>query len=806
MGAISLVARREMQRRWASLAGLALIVAIVSAAITTAFVGAQRASSSVERFRDWADASDLSFQASDQDHADEMLDAALGLPDAAAVAERRIVNAFLVDNPLSDIAIQTDPAGRWSVDIDRPLLLAGRAPDPDQPDEIVLNELAADETGLRVGDHVTANTWTAQDLEALFDDAGFPGFHGPVLDLEVVGIGRFLDDLAAEVQRTAPYAWAPASFLTAHPEIGVWPGAVYVRLADDDGALERVTSVLGPLQQPADLADPAATGAGGTYNPASTAEDDYLRVARDAGNSLAAALVIFAISVLVLGGVVVGQATMRVLLASSDTADTLFQLGLSRRRTAAALTLPVAAAGSAGVVVGAAIAVALSPLLPVGVARSAEIDPGVRIAFPITLAVAGFVVVVLVAFAFSEARWSPRRRDTVRHPSPAVFAGLSRYGSLPPAVATGVQLVVDPGRGSRRLPIRSGVTALVIGLAAVSAASVVGASSRGLEHHPAWWGWNWSSVPDAFSEQDTTTLMSQLASDERVDGVGVLEVGTVLAGGEPLSAYAIDSLSGDVSFTVDRGRLPHSPTETALGEQTASDLGVGVGENVDVRGEDGSSRRFTIVGTVVFPYDEQQTLDEGIAFTPDGLSDFLYEPPSRSILLRYAPGLDANLVEAALSDDYELAFNKFSVPHPPASVRNLSFTADVASTLGLFFAVLAVITLVHTLFVSTSRRRGDLAILRALGFERGQIRWAVIVQSLVLASLAVVIGIPAGLVIGRFVWRHAASGTGAIAPALTPVWFVVALVPVAVLVAVLAAWWPGRVAARHNEARWLTPE
>jgi ABC-type lipoprotein release transport system permease subunit len=188
------------------------------------------------------------------------------------------------------------------------------------------------------------------------------------------------------------------------------------------------------------------------------------------------------------------------------------------------------------------------------------------------------------------------------------------------------------------------------------------------------------------------------------------------------------------------------------------------------------------------------------------LSDFLYEPPSRSILLRYAPGLDANLVEAALSDDYELAFNKFSVPHPPASVRNLSFTADVASTLGLFFAVLAVIALVHTLFVSTSRRRGDLAILRALGFERGQIRWAVIVQSLVLASLAVVIGIPAGLVIGRFVWRHAASGTGAIAPASTPVWFVVALVPVAVLVAVLAAWWPGRVAARHNEARWLTPE
>jgi putative ABC transport system permease protein len=212
------------------------------------------------------------------------------------------------------------------------------------------------------------------------------------------------------------------------------------------------------------------------------------------------------------------------------------------------------------------------------------------------------------------------------------------------------------------------------------------------------------------------------------------------------------------------------------------------------------------VGTVVFPYDEQQTVDEGIAFTPDGLSDFLYEPPVTSVLLTYAPGLDPNDVEAALSDEYGLTFTEFSAPHPPASVRNLGFTADVARALGVFFAVLGVIALVHTLIVSTSRRRGDLAILRSLGFERRQVRWAITVQSLVLTALAVVIGIPAGLVIGRFVWRHATSGTGAIAPALTPTWFLVGLVAGAVVVAVVAAWWPGRVATRRHDARWLTPE
>ena len=55
---------------------------------------------------------------------------------------------------------------------------------------MLLNELTARVTGFGVGDTVIAQSWSEQDLEALFvPDADFPGFNGPELKLHVVGVG-----------------------------------------------------------------------------------------------------------------------------------------------------------------------------------------------------------------------------------------------------------------------------------------------------------------------------------------------------------------------------------------------------------------------------------------------------------------------------------------------------------------------------------------------------------------------------------------------------------------------------------------
>src|SRR5262245_28759756 len=139
MGAVRLLTALELRRRWLSLAAVALTVALVVCAVVAALAGARRTSTSIERFRYWAHASDGSFQSSSLEEAASLRALLATRSDVEAVAQRRLVNGFLEDRPISDIALITDPEGRYAVRVDRPRLLAGRMPAGDKPNEIVLN-------------------------------------------------------------------------------------------------------------------------------------------------------------------------------------------------------------------------------------------------------------------------------------------------------------------------------------------------------------------------------------------------------------------------------------------------------------------------------------------------------------------------------------------------------------------------------------------------------------------------------------------------------------------------------------------
>jgi ABC-type antimicrobial peptide transport system permease subunit len=96
--------------------------------------------------------------------------------------------------------------------------------------------------------------------------------------------------------------------------------------------------------------------------------------------------------------------------------------------------------------------------------------------------------------------------------------------------------------------------------------------------------------------------------------------------------------------------------------------------------------------------------------------------------------------------------------------------------------VLAAGTLVHALAVALRRRRREVALLKALGFDRSAIGRTVLLQAVSLAALGVVVGVPLGLVLGRWAWRLAARTVGVLSGPVTPV-----TVPMTVVVVLLAA-------------------
>ena len=121
-------------------------------------------------------------------------------------------------------------------------------------------------------------------------------------------------------------------------------------------------------------------------------------------------------------------------------------------------------------------------------------------------------------------------------------------------------------------------------------------------------------------------------------------------------------------------------------------------------------------------------------------------------------------------------------------------------------AVLAIGTLAHTLITGIRRRRRDLAILKTLGFVRGQIRGAIAWQATTLTVLAFVIGLPLGIAVGRRSWGLFADELGVLPDPVVPLLAILIAAPSALLLANLIAVLPGRSAARTRAALLLRNE
>ncbi len=84
--------------------------------------------------------------------------------------------------------------------------------------------------------------------------------------------------------------------------------------------------------------------------------------------------------------------------------------------------------------------------------------------------------------------------------------------------------------------------------------------------------------------------------------------------------------------------------------------------------------------------------------------------------------------------------------------------------------LLGVATIAHALTTSVRRCRRDLAILKTLGFVKDQVRAAIIAQASTLAFVAVAVGIPVGVILGRTAWLSFADRQGVVPEAALSLW------------------------------------
>ena len=183
------------------------------------------------------------------------------------------------------------------------------------------------------------------------------------------------------------------------------------------------------------------------------------------------------------------------------------------------------------------------------------------------------------------------------------------------------------------------------------------------------------------------------------------------------------------------------------------------------------------------------------------------------ILVRYRPGVprrdaDAHLQAYLARKGCELAAGCYSLTtdQRPSDIRDYTGVRDTPLVLGALLALLAVGTLTHVLLTGVHRRRRDLAVLKTLGLVRSQMLRVVSWEASALAAVALLVGLPLGIVAGRWAWALFAASSGVAAHADILVPLAAAAAAMTLLLANVIAAGPGWTAARVRPAAVLRSE
>ncbi len=175
-------------------------------------------------------------------------------------------------------------------------------------------------------------------------------------------------------------------------------------------------------------------------------------------------------------------------------------------------------------------------------------------------------------------------------------------------------------------------------------------------------------------------------------------------------------------------------------------------------------KTFRITGRgITPPIGDQGHFGEGAFLDYSGLLRiFEGGPPPQTLFVIFKPGVDhargiSDLRERIGSETEGITVD---APGLPGDLVNFGRVQNLPVILAGLLAFLASATLAHALITSIRQRRRDLAVLKTMGFVRGQIHAAVAWQATTLALVAVSLGVPLGIIGGRSLWTLFANELG----------------------------------------------
>jgi FtsX-like permease family len=544
-----------------------------------------------------------------------------------------------------------------------------------------------------------------------------------------------------------------------------------------------------------------------------------------------------------LAALIIGaQAVSRQLRAATDDAGVLRALGAGPAAATADGVLGVLAAVVAGALLAVAVAIALSPFSLFGPVRQAEPGRGVFVDATVlglgALALAGVLGGVAVVIGYRQA---PHRAAARAHAadrgSALVRAGLG--AGLGATGVAGLRFALEPGRGRTAVPVRSVLTGAVLAVTVVAATLTFGASLSYLIARPALYGWNFSYAlysTDGWGPFPAAQVTPVLKRDKLIAASTGVYFLTVQIDGQTVPAI-LSPVRPAIGPQILSGSGLNGTGDIVLGPATLAALHKRVGDKITVRlGPVIRHDTLTITGTAALPalgdtLGIHPSLSTGAILPVSDVSKASLDedgPESgpNAILIRLRPGVSqaAGLRSLQQITDYynkvvhsaqavahagptalELVANVLPVQRP-AEIVNYKSMGTMPVVLAGGVAAGAVAALGLSLVASVRRRRRDLALLKTLGFTRRQLATTVAWQSTVVAVVGLLVGVPLGIAVGRWLWIVFARELSTVPDPVVPAGSVALAAVVALVLANLVAALPGRSAARTPAALLLRAE
>ena len=857
-----MAARSQLRRRWGATVALILLVGLTGGVVIAAIAGSSRTDTAMKRFVAFSRPEDAyvtvngprppgasgfggpppnATPAQLQDYIAKTIadrEQLVRLPQVAEAgrAPYMFMSPDSEGKELGAINAFAAADGHAFRTMDRPMILHGRFARLDRPDEAIVDDTTARLRHLHVGSRVTLWSYSAQanDQAAIGAFGKYPPPDGPAYAFRVVGVARTPDDvntLPASIVGDALYQGQGQMLLTP---------AFLQKLSDDQGQpVEAMPGIEGfrirfkhgmadvpafERELPALDVRPEDVHIGGS---------DIQNAADKAQKAIhleSVALLVFAGLAGLAGLLVVGQALARQVVTDAEDNRTLAALGLGRRELLAVAMARATVIAVGGAIVALVLPVALSPLTPIGMARRAEIHPGLSV----NVAVLGLGFLAVIALTEARALLPAWRRAGARsnesldeaavRPGPLTTAVAG--SGLGPAAVAGVGMSFERGRG---FAFRTALLGTLVAVAGVVAAVTFGVSLHHLVDSPRQQGWNWDVVvgnpntADPFSGDPAAVthhdqMVAMLKANPRVRDFSGFGLADVTVNGRQVSVAGTETIKGSITNTVVEGRAPVTDDEIMLGRDPLDQLHAHVGQTVTVRAS-GQTVPMRIVGVSLQPTsgDLSPRLSQGGAMTVAGLNRVFPPSPAEvngttvqvpaipilQFAVRFRPGVHRTAAIQSLVRDFG---REVLAPYPGGEVGNLAKVDFLPYVLAGLLVILAIGALGITLLTSVRHHRRDLAVLKTIGFVRPQVSATVAWQATTLAIGALIFGIPGGIAIGLWTWRLVARSAGSVSPAVVPVGLVLAVIPATLLLSVLLASRPAWAAGRVQPARVLKAE